>query len=374
MRITGISVHAIDLPINDGGYVWAKGKALKSGDSTIVRVETDAGIVGWGETCPLGAFYLPAYPEGVRTGIGELAPRLLGRDPTRIGDINRVMDEAMLGHPYVKSALDVACWDILGKVAGLPVHALLGGRQHEHMPMYRSIGQAAPEVMADFARRYCELGYSHIQIKVGGEAETDIERIRAVLRAVGPGVTVLADANRGWRRDEAVRVVRATADMDFILEQPCALYEDCLSIRRRSDSRFKLDESLAEFSDFIRAQRDDACDVACIKVSKHGGLTKARLARDFCAAAGIPMTVEDVWGGDIVSAALAHLAASTPADRLLNTTDLHNYDSVDFADGAPEADKGWLAVSDRPGLGVTPCMDMVGNPVAIYKADSSQAA
>jgi len=108
-------------------------------------------------------------------------------------------------------------------------------------------------------------------------------------------------------------------------------------------------------------------DVACVKISKHGGLSKARIVRDCCAAFGIPMTVEDVWGGEIVTAALAHLAVSAPPEALLNTTDLHNYNTVHFAEGAPVAKDGYLHVGDEPGLGVTPDEDALGEPVVAYE-------
>jgi len=367
MRITEIRVYSFDLPLSGAGYTFAKGKTVTRADTTLVRLDTDAGLSGWGETCPLGRTYLPAYPEGIRTGIGVLAETLLGRDPTRIGAINAHMDAALEGHGYVKSAIDVACNDILGKAAGLPLHALLGGRQHDAIPMYFSITQSDPKDMLASAEHHWDQGYRHLQLKVGGDVAEDIERIRAVVERSEPHHLIICDANRGWRRDEAARVAAATRDLDYVLEQPCDSYDDCLSVRRRAQQTFKLDESLESAADLMRAQRDDAMDVACIKISKMGGLTKARFGRDFCAAAGIPACVEDVWGGDVVTAALAHLAASTPAHALLNTTDLHNYNAVHFATGAPVAENGHLHVSDTPGLGVTPDVDMLGEPVGVYR-------
>ena len=367
MKIARVSVYRVKMPLLGGEYVWAKAKRISEADSTVVRIDTDEDLIGWGETCPLGGNYLPSYPDGINTGVGFLAPILRGRDPTKIGAINREMDFHMRGQLYVKSAIDVACWDLLGKSVGLPVHALLGGRQMEAMPMYRSLSQTDPERMRDQAEELRARGYTQFQLKVGCRPEDDIQRIRAVVEAKRDGEIVLCDANTGWRRDEAFRVAEATRDLDYIFEQPCELYSDCLSVRRRARQLFKLDESLQTESDLLRALSDDAMDVACIKISKMGGLSRARLARDICAASGIPMTVEDVWGGDVVTAALAHLAVSTHADFLLNTTDLHNYQSEHFADGAPEVKEGRLLVSDAPGLGVTPDEKRLGDPVAVYQ-------
>lgn len=366
MRISRIAVFSVDLPIR-GGYSFAKGKVVEVAESIVVRIDTDCGISGWGEACPLGPFYLPSFAQGIGAGIGVLAPSLIGLDPRQIGSLNDAMDRWLRGHPYIKSPIDVAAHDILGKAAGLPVYAFLGGRQMESAAMYWSVSQGDPDGMA----RDCELarskGYTQIQLKVGGKPAEDIERIRLCLARAGADETFLCDANTGWRRDEALQVALATRDLNYILEQPCDNYADNLSVRRRTSHPFKLDETLQTLEDVDRALSDDACDVACIKITKMGGLSKARLARDVMAARGIPMTVEDVWGSDIVTAALGHLAISTPPAALLNTTDLNGYNEVHNAQGAPEARSGRLFVGDAPGLGIEPDLEVLGSPVAVYE-------
>src|ERR1700690_2264299 len=124
MRISKIDAYRVELPLHEGSYKWSGGNAVSVFDSTVVAVDTDAGIAGWGEICPLGPAYLPAYARGARAGIAELAPQLIGADPTALGELNELMDRAMRGHPYVKSAIDMACWDILGKASGLSVATL----------------------------------------------------------------------------------------------------------------------------------------------------------------------------------------------------------------------------------------------------------
>ena len=367
MRISRISVYQIDLPYVDGTYNFAKGKGVSVADSTVVRVDTDEGITGWGEACPLGAYYLPSYPEGIRTGVGVLAQHLLGQDPTQIGAINRLMDFQLRGHDYAKSAVDVACYDILGQMVGLPVYMLLGGRQQERLPMYRSLSQLPTDELVALANSYRDQGYHQIQIKIGNDPDGDIERIEAIVASRRKGEIILADANTGYRKDDALRVAAATRGLDYYYEQPCERYVDNLFVRQRASQPFKLDETLKTVDDLLQAGVDNACDVACIKVSKMGGLTKARFARDYCALLGIPMTVEDVWGGEVVTATLAHLAISTPPEFMLNTTDLHNYNTVHFAEGAPVNANGYLTVSERPGLGLTVDKAALGEPVAIYE-------
>src|SRR6188768_1915859 len=128
MKITRIAAFQVALPLHEGSYQWSGGKSVAVFDSTLVRVETDTGLAGYGEVCPLGPAYLPAYADGVRAGLRELAPHLLGLDPRDLGVLNVRMDAALKGHPYVKSGIDIACWDLLGKATGLPVCTLLGGR------------------------------------------------------------------------------------------------------------------------------------------------------------------------------------------------------------------------------------------------------
>src|SRR5450432_2268762 len=206
MRIVRIAAYRVELPLREGRYNWSGGKSVSGFDSTVVRVETDAGVTGWGEVCPLGQFYLPAYAAGVRAGMAELGPHLLGESPLELGRLNRRMDAALKGHAYVKSGIDMACWDLLGKATGQPVCTLLGGRYGDDFVLYRAISQEAPEQMAAKVAGYRAQGYRRFQLKVGGEAETDIARIHAVAAKLQPGDRLIADANTGWLMHDALRV------------------------------------------------------------------------------------------------------------------------------------------------------------------------
>jgi cis-L-3-hydroxyproline dehydratase len=365
MKITRILAYRVELPLCEGSYKWSGGKSISVFDSTIVAIETDAGITGYGEVCPLGPFYLPAYAEGARTGIAELGPHLLGEDPTEIGKLNRGMDAALQGHPYVKSAIDIACWDILGKVTGQPVCLLLGGRYGDDFVLYRAISQESPEEMAKRVAGYRGEGYRRFQLKVGGDPMVDIDRIHAVATELQPGDRLIADANTGWLMHDALRVVRAVRDVDVYIEQPCRTYDECLTIRRHSDHPFVLDEVIDSIDPLLRGHADRAMDVVNIKISKFGGLTRARQARDLCVSLGIAMTIEDSWGGDITTAAIAHLAHSTPTEYLFTSTDFNSYVTVSTARGAPQRANGRLAAPLEPGLGLEPRLDVLGQPVIV---------
>lgn len=272
------------------------------------------------------------------------------------------MDAALKGHPYVKSAIDIACWDILGQATGLPVCTLLGGRYGDDFVLYRAISQEAPEAMASRVAGYRAEGYRRFQLKVGGDPDVDIERIHAVASQLQSGDKLIADANTGWLMHEAMRVVRAVREVDVYIEQPCLSYEECLSVRRATDHPFVLDEVIDEMDVLLRGRADRAIDVVNLKIGKFGGLTKSRQARDLCVSLGVAMTIEDSWGGDITTAAIAHLAHSTPPEFLFTATDFNSYVTVSAAAGAPQRVQGRMAASTAPGLGVQPRLDVLGPP------------
>jgi len=363
MKITRIKAWKICLPLKEGRYNWSNDNFVEAFDSTVVAIETDADIVGYAECCPLGSAYLPAYAHGVRAGLEEIGPKLIGSDPTDLDILNRHMDAVLRGHPYVKAPIDIACWDIFGKATGLPVYKLLGGAAQDGVALYRAISQEAPEVMARKIAGYKAEGYTKFQLKVGGDADMDIERIRETRAILGKRDVLVADANTGWTRAEAARIAASVVDLDVYIEQPCRTYEECLSVRRRTARPFVLDEVITGTDTLLKALADDAMDVINLKISKVGGLTKARLMRDICVASGTPMTIEDTWGGDIVTATIAHLARSTPEEFCFSATDFNSYGTVDTATGAPKRTNGCMTASDEPGLGITPIFDVLGDPV-----------
>ncbi|QQO35542.1 mandelate racemase/muconate lactonizing enzyme family protein [Bradyrhizobium diazoefficiens] len=365
MKITRILGFRVLVPLKGTypSYTMSGGRTADEFDSTIVCVQTNSGIEGWGEVIPLGASYLPAYPEGARAGIREIAPALIGADPTQLGKINYKMDAALCGHPYTKSALDIACWDILGKHTGLPVSTLLGGQFGNRIRLYRAIPIAPPEDMAGWVRDLKSQGFVDFQAKVGSDPVGDIERIKAVIDAMGPGGSVYADANGGWTMSQAAQVVRAVRDLDLFIEQPCQSYEACLSVRRRFDNPFLLDESVDSLAVLQRAIGDRAMDAISLKVSRLGGLTNSRLLRDVCAQNGIMMRIEDTACTDIGAAAVCHLAHSTPEHMRLAASLANSRLSFHTATGAPEVSDGCAWPSDKPGLGIEPIRSALGEPI-----------
>jgi L-alanine-DL-glutamate epimerase-like enolase superfamily enzyme len=239
----------------------------------------------------------------------------------------------------------------------------MGGRFGENVRLYRAISQESPEEMARKVAGYRAEGYTRFQLKVGGDPDVDIERIQAVRAMLLPTDRLVADANTGWTQHEAMRVVRAVREVDVYIEQPCLTYEECLSVRRHTDHPFVLDENVDCLDMLLRAKADLAMDVVNLKISKLGGLTKTKQVRDLCVSMGIAMTLEDSWGGDITTAAIAHLAHSTPEEFRFTSTDFNSYVSVSNAHGAPKRENGFMKAGDASGLGISPTFEVLGPEV-----------
>ncbi|MER9573721.1 mandelate racemase/muconate lactonizing enzyme family protein [Mesorhizobium opportunistum] len=368
MKINRISVFEIVTPYPQG-YGLSRGRIWTSFESTIVKIETDAGIVGWGELQTLGGNYLPAFARGAKAAIEELAPHLIGENPLQLDRINYLMDHVLYGHPYAKSPIDMACWDILGKATEMPLCDLLGGRFEGGLDLMCAPTVGSIEEMLAMTAGFRENGFKRMSLKLGGDVAEDVSRIRAILEHAQPGEEYYADCNRGWTRDQALRVMRQIRDLDIYIEQPCASYEDCLAVRRRTDHPMILDEIVDSPEMVMRIIADGAADLVNIKISRVGGLTKARRARDMCVTAGLPMTIQDVGGSGIVQAAIYHLAQSTPKEFRHSVYDPLTVVSDALTDAPIYAQGGGALVeaSDRPGLGQEPLPgSSLGDPIAVY--------
>lgn len=367
MKIVGISVFAVTLPLEHPYELQGGRLRFDQLESTFVRLDTDEAIVGWGEGCPWGSTYLPAFARGMRAGIEELAPALLGLDPRRTDVVNTVMDTALPGHPYVKSAIDFACWDIFGKATGLPVCDLLGGRQPDDVVIQSSIPCDDPAEMLRTIERYRARGYTIHSAKVGSGVETDIETINFLAERMRERESLTIDVNRAWLPDQAIRVMRATEHIDTYFEQPCETYEQSLQVRRATRQPILLDEIIHTFEDLVRAHRDRACEGIGLKPNRVGGLTKARRIRDFCVEAGWRINIEDTGGSALADTAAVHLAQATPAPNRRGTWFCHEMLTVDPVIGGARNLGGVTRAPDHPGLGVEPDPDQLGRPVAVYR-------
>lgn len=362
MKITGLRLWQVPLTSHTA-YYMADGKTCDTVETVVIAVQTDAGITGWGEVCPI-PHYLPAYARGVAPALQELAPVIIGADPVGPEALMALWDRHLPGHGYAKSALDIALWDITGKVTGVPLYALLGGRRQADLPLYHSITCVEPDEMARIARDAQELGITQFQAKLGasGDWQTDVERLVKVREAVGDGPLVYGDWNCGATSLDATRVGRAAAAFDVMLEQPCPTLDDCARVRAATGLPMKLDELAHDTASLLEAHRLGIMDACAVKLSKFGGLSSARRARDLCLHLGAKMCIEDTWGSDIATAALLHLGAATEPARVLNVCDLSGYVTPRLAPEGPVRANGSIAPPDGPGLGIRVDPDQLGQP------------
>lgn len=352
MRIARVHLLGYDLRYAHGEYVMSGGRTITSLPSTVVRIETDAGLSGYGETCPLGSTYLPAHAAGARAAIKAIAPALVGVDPRNLHAVWRAMDGALAGHDYAKSAIDIACWDLFGKAADVPVSTLLGGTTGDDFPLYVAIPLGPVDDMVAHVRARKAEGTTRFQLKLGADPREDAHRVRAVLDATGDGDLVIADANGGWRLQDATIAARALEGLDRVLfEQPCPTLEECLIVRERTTLPMVLDEVITDVNALLRAR--PACEAINLKIGRVGGLTKAKVLRDLGQQLGLRFTIEDSWGGDLTTAAVAQLAATTHPDHLLMASFMNDWTLDHVAGYEPRSANGRGAAPTGPGLGVT---------------------
>lgn len=367
MKITRIQVWQLDLPLTEPYFLSGGRLKFENLDSTFVRVETDAGLHGWGEACPWGHTYLPAHGPGIRAGLATMAAALIGREALALDALNRVMDITLPGHPYAKSAIDMACWDILGKQAGQPVWKLLGGDNADPVPVNSSISTGTPEEMLAKIERAANKGYTTHSAKVGGDdVATDIQRIEAISAGLMPGHKVTFDVNRAWTPGVAIQVLNSVSARDWV-EQPCETLTECAHVASRVDNPIMLDECMHTFGDHLQAWKLGACEGVKVKPNRLGGLTKARQVRDLGVQLGWQMHVEDVGGSVLADTAALHLAASTPQQNRLASWLCHYHLAVDPAPGQGARNDGGAATPPSlPGLGVEPDLAMLGQPEIEY--------
>ncbi|HET6847596.1 MAG TPA: mandelate racemase/muconate lactonizing enzyme family protein [Gaiellales bacterium] len=359
--ITAIRAYRHRQPFVGGSYGTSGGTA-DGFDAMVVAVDTASGVTGWGEMAPLGSFYSEAFAAGARAGVAELAPQLLGQDAAQPRALAERMGRLLRGHPYVRSALDMACWDAAAREHDQPLCEALGGRFGDAVELYRSVPPMPPADAAALATRLAGSGYRRLQVKVGGDPALDADRLRAVRDAVGPDVLLVADANGGWTTAAAIRFCGMARDVDHSLEQPCATLAECAVVRRRCRVPMLLDESIVILQDVLAVRADGSADGITIKLSRVGGITPAALLRDVANDAGLVVTVEDTGGASIDTAAMVHVSLSTPERVRGATVDFNAWVTADNATGMPAPDGGRLAAPAGPGLGVEVRDEVLGDP------------
>jgi cis-L-3-hydroxyproline dehydratase len=367
MKITRVEVFSYPLRYAHGSYVMSRGREATHETGTLARITTSDGADGWGEITPLGTTYLPTYYGSIRAALQTLSTALLGQDPTNIGRISRVMDMALMGHGYAKSALEIACWDVFGKSVGRPLVDLIGGRLNDDFPLYEAVPLGTPEQMADFVHARGEEGIARFQLKVGGDPADDIARVVAARAAAPDSASIVADANGGWQLLQARRAIRGMEGLDVSVEQPCRETPECVLAHRGSTLPMVLDESVSTAADLFAA-RDAGALAVNLKISRAGGLARTVQMRDLAQELGLSVSVEDMWGGDVITAAVSHLAASTSPDHLMNVSFFNDWTDGHVAGHEPRSAGGRGRAPSAPGLGIQVDVTGLGEPIFVAAA------
>ncbi|MBA1336222.1 MAG: hypothetical protein HPY66_2467 [Firmicutes bacterium] len=357
MKITKIEVVHIKVPLKKPYNLSKAYGTLRTTEPIVVKMYTDEGFMGIGETDPMSMF-TGENPETVKVVIKNyLGPAIIGAEPVNIAKIHEKMDCIVKDNYLAKAAIDMACYDIMGKVTDFPVHTLLGGKLRKRIPIMGALGSDKPENNAKEALEIKKSGYSSIMIKVGAlDVLADAERVKAVREAVGDGFPLIVDANQGWDSGTAIKFVRLVEKYNIaLLEQPVPYWDidGMARVRKSIDIPVSADESLFSIHDAARLIREKAADLFSIKVAKHGGIYKAKQIMDLADAFGIPCMMNSMIEEGITQAASLQLGAS--ARNLWGVG--HAYSSPtrledDISDYSDQIIDGNVEVNEKPGLGI----------------------
>ena len=366
--IEEIRIYKVPLPAKT--LYNMSSSAVITPESTIVELIDTDGVIGYGEACMATPQAQEASNESVRSALSRLAPSVIGVNPMNLDSIGATMNSALKGENEAKAAIDIACWDLIGKRLGKSVAELLGGNSTNEVITYHVVGITSPESAAEDAERLQLDGISRLQLKAGGRAvENDIEAIRAVSKVLKDGTVLDVDTNRGWKESEAIKVSTACSDISMSMEQPCATKEELYRLKSNISHPLIVDESATDIDTISEMVSYEIADGFGLKITRIGGLTPMKVIRDFCVETGTPMSSDDAWGGDIIGAAGVALGSTVPAHLnrgawLANTYHQIHYDPVN----GPRIENGVIKLpKGGPGLGLVIDEGVFDKPDQVYK-------
>ncbi len=371
MKITRVETIPVRVPIDQGRAVRGGRGAHTVSPFVLVRLHTDEGLVGLGEVSCTPIWSGEDQVTAVHYIQTYLAPLLIGADPTAVQRLSATMDRVLAGNPFTKAGVEMALWDLLGKVAGLPLYRLLGGPVRDYVPTKFSVSGVEPERAAAIAAWAVEQGFTAMKVKVGVDPEQDVARVRAVREAVGPGVRLGVDANGGWSPRVAVPTIRRLCEYDILFaEQPVAPLDITwmADVRRQVPVPVMADESVNTAQDAMALARAGAADILSVYIGKGGGIGAARKVAAIAEAAGLTCTVGSNLELGVASAAMIHLAMASPgvgAEQFpCDILGPFFYEGDVLAEPLPIT-AGAARPLERPGLGV----ELDEKLVARYRVD-----
>jgi len=359
MKITRIETFPVEVPIKPERWMISSLGQHRVSRYLLVRVLTDEGLEGAGEAT-VTARWSGETVWGAQSLVERvLEPAVLGCEVADLVEIDRRMDAACAHNWFAKSAVEMACWDLLGKSQGKPVYELLGGACRPLTVRSRySMGAYEPPHAAERAQQLVAMGFTTIKIKVGRNAEEDIARVRAVRAAIGESIDLTVDANCGWDAETAIRVIRTLADCRLVLDEqptPDGDYAAIARVRRETDVPVMADDMCFNLVHAHELVRGSCCDVISIYPGKQGGIRKAKQIVEFAGEHGVACSIGSNLELDVATAAMAHLVVACPnmqVEKYPGDMLGADYHELRLAKNPIRIEGPLTTLTDRPGLGV----------------------
>lgn len=351
MKIKSIELFAIHLPLRDPFIVSYDTYYYMT--SIIVKIETDEGIAGYGESVPDEHVTGESFEGTYHVLKEKIAPALIGQDPMKIEKLHDIMDSAIYGAPAAKAAIDIACFDIIGKKWGQPAYQLIGGRFHEKFPITHVLSIGDPEQMAEEASVMMKKGYESFKMKVGTDVKSDVERIKAVREKVGDHPAIRVDVNQGWKNSATALVaIRALKDLDIDwIEQPVVAddIDAMVEIKSKTDIPLMIDEGLKGSREMREIIGKQAAHKVNIKLMKCGGIYPAVKLAHQAEMAGIECQIGSMVESSIGSSAGFHVAFSK---KIITSVELTGPLKFSKDIGNLHYDVPFICLNEKPGLGI----------------------
>ena len=368
MTVSRIAVYKFTLNLSTP-FKTALGSTTEK-EEIVVKIEDEAGIVGWGEASP-STLILSATSQTILAALDLLAPMLIGEDPRRIEWITQKMDRYLTRNSPAKAALDIGLHDLVGNLYGAPVWQLLGGYEVEKVDTDYTVSMAPLNEMIEEAKRRVSEGFRTLKIKVGTDPKKDVEVVRGIREAVGETVGIRIDANQGWTRQQAIWALNRMTEFDIqFVEQPVRASDivGLRTVRQAVLIPVMADESVFTPEDAIRVIREGAADYINIKLMKSGGLHKACQIADIAKAAGIPCMIGGMVETNLSATAAAHFAMAKANTVIFRDLDMGLLAEEQLVKrGGTVVKEGYHYPSEGSGLGIEE-LDTVGlgDPIAVY--------
>ena len=349
MTIKDIEIYAFDLPLV-APFRISIGE-MKAANDVLVRVRTDSGLTGIGEACP----FPPITGETQATNIAAakaVRDMLVGQDPLAIDAVLRLIGPIVHSNPSMVAAFEIACFDILGQAAGLPLYRLFGGNKSTFESDITT-GIDTPEAMAASTKKHAGLGYKTLKVKIGVDPDQDFERLRAVRRAIGDGIKLRIDANQGYTVPQAIDALKKIAPLGIQLVEQPVLASDLAGLKTvRSESPIPImaDESCFLPASALKLVAAEACDYINIKIMKAGGILNSIRIAHIADAANMRCMVGCMLESRIALTAAAHVVASQ-ANIVYADLDGNAEHTADPVLGGMTTKAGIVTMPETPGLG-----------------------